>query len=529
MITTPKILIVDDEKMVRMVMRSMLERIGYFVVEACNGCEGLAVFANETPDIVFTDLMMPEMNGMTFIARLKEQSPDTPIVVISGTGNVQSAIEAIRVGAWDYVTKPVETTGSLEIVVQRVLERARLISENRAYQEQLEELVKQRTQELHDSEVRFRTLFETANDSIILMRDEQIISCNPKTLEFFGCSQGKILERSLLSFSPEKQPGGELSEHAHKERMKQALSGEPQFYEWQHSRYSGEVFDAEISLNRLELHGKLYLQAIMRDITERNKAGRALLDNARIKRDLEIAQEIQQSLLPARPPEVPGLLVACRCAPASNVGGDYYDFFSFDFSTLDVVIADVAGHSFGSALLMAEARSVLHAKAHPDVSPGRLLAAVNDLLHEDLSRAELQISMFHARLDMLNHTLTYANAGQTRPLLFRARDSSFEELDSDGLLMGVRGGVCFEEKSTALETGDILLLHTDGVTEAENIHGVFFGVNRLSEIMGELRNSHPEEIVNAIFRSLAEFTGSKPLADDVSIAVLKVVPSTRGG
>jgi sigma-B regulation protein RsbU (phosphoserine phosphatase) len=136
--------------------------------------------------------------------------------------------------------------------------------------------------------------------------------------------------------------------------------------------------------------------------------------------------------------------------------------------------------------------------------------------------------MFHARLDMLNHTLTYANAGQTRPLLFRARNRSIEELDSDGLLMGVKSGVYFEEKITSLEIGDILLLYTDGVTDAENFHGEFFGVKRLSKIMDELRDSHPGEIMNAIFRSLADFTDATPPTDDVSLAILKVVPSPQG-
>jgi DNA-binding NtrC family response regulator len=224
----PKILLVDDEEMVRDVIRSMLEECGFNVVEAGNGLQGLEMFSCEHPDLVFADLQMPEMDGFTFISRLKEKSPETPLIVVSGTGNIQSAIEAIRLGAWDYVIKPVEALECLEIVAQRVLERARLIHENRAYQEHLEELVKQRTLELHDSEVRFRTLFEMANDAILLMRDASIISCNRKTQELFGCSQDEILGRTLLTFSPPIQPSGGYSEKALKERMDLALSGEAQ-------------------------------------------------------------------------------------------------------------------------------------------------------------------------------------------------------------------------------------------------------------------------------------------------------------
>src|ERR1039457_3408762 len=101
MATTYKILLVDDEEMVRTVIRSMLEAFDFSVVEAVNGLDGMEAFFREKPDLVFTDLQMPVMDGMAFISRLKEESPATPIIVISGNGNIQSAIEAIRVGAWD--------------------------------------------------------------------------------------------------------------------------------------------------------------------------------------------------------------------------------------------------------------------------------------------------------------------------------------------------------------------------------------------------------------------------------------------
>lgn len=523
--TTHKILIVDDEEMIRMVMRNIFEGFGHLVVEAANGREGLEVFARESPDIVFTDLQMPVMNGFTFISKLLEKYPDTPILVISGTSNIQSAIEAIRLGAWDYITKPIESVECLNIVIRRVIERMQLLAENKAYREHLEELVMQRTAELRDSEVRFRTLFESANDAIILLSADRIISCNRKTEELFGCSLNDILEHSMISFSPLKQPSGAFSEDLLNRQISMALSGEPQFYEWRYTRQNGEFFDAEINLNCLKLHGTPYLQAIMRDITERKKTERALLGNARIKRELEIAQEVQRSLLPAHPPQLPGLLVASNCVAASNVGGDYYDFFLPGGQILDTVIADVAGHSFGSALLMIAARSVLHAKVHAAYSPGKLLAEVNNLLYDDLSRSELMLTMFYARLDISNLTLVYSNAGHTRPLLFRSKDGSFEELDADGLLMGVKTDVIFEENTTQLSTGDILLLYTDGVTEAENANGLFFGDERLREIIAESSNHSPEEIITDIFLNVVAFTGDKDLSDDITITIIKAIPS----
>jgi len=517
-----KILLVDDEDMVRSVIRTMLETFGYVVVEAANGQQGLERFAAEKPDLVFTDLQMPQLDGLGFISCLKEISPETPIIVISGTGNVQSAVDAIRLGAWDYVTKPVEALECLDIAAQRVLERARLISENKAYQEHLEDIVIKRTQELHDSEVRYRTLFETANDAIIMLQEDQIISCNLKACELFGCRESSMIGHSLLEFSPPVQLTGENSSVAMQHRLQSAIEGRVQFYEWQHQKDSGVLFDAEISLNRLELHGFHYLQAIMRDITERKKAQVALLDNARIKRELEIAQEIQQSLLPDRPPQLPGVCVGCHCIPAASVGGDYYDFFPVSNTALDVVIADVAGHSFGAGLMMTELRSVLHATVGDNTSPGRLLGLVNDLLYNDLSRAELQISMFYMRLDTAQGKLVYANAGHCRPLLFRKKDGCIEELDAEGMLMGVQNDLPFDECCTVVEDGDIVLLYTDGIPEAENAVGEFFGLERMKEVVEPCQHLPPQAIIDSLCLTLQGFMRSRAVSDDVTVVVLKI-------
>ncbi|GLI39329.1 SpoIIE family protein phosphatase [Geobacter hydrogenophilus] len=259
------------------------------------------------------------------------------------------------------------------------------------------------------------------------------------------------------------------------------------------------------------------------DITEQKKAAAILLRNARINRELEIAKEIQQSFLPVCPSSLPGLLMACCCVPAAHVGGDYYDFFTLENGVIDMVIADVTGHSIGSSLLMTMTRSVLNAKVCTARPPAKLLDTVNDLLHEDLSRAELQISMFYIRMDIVDHTLYYANAGHNHPLLYRSAEGAFMELDADGLIMGVKKEVGFEEKSIRVEEGDILILYTDGVTEAEGAGGELFGFGRLCEAVAEHRESHPREIMDGIFRKISAFSGAGPLSDDVAMIIVKIV------
>ncbi len=147
-----KILTIDDEDELRRSFQLFFEDEGFIVFEACNGREGLEVFRKENPDIVLVDLRMPEMDGLEVIEILAKEAPDVPVIVVSGTGMLEDAIEAIRAGASDYITKPVTDLLVMEHTVKKALEKAHLIAQNRMYQENLEELVEKRTAELRQAQ-----------------------------------------------------------------------------------------------------------------------------------------------------------------------------------------------------------------------------------------------------------------------------------------------------------------------------------------------------------------------------------------
>lgn len=138
MATTDRILIIDDEPQLREGVQTYLEDSGFEVLQAADGAEGLAIFREQKPDCVLTDLQMPTTSGMRVLETVHDESPDTPIIVISGQGVIQDAIQALRLGAWDYLLKPVQDMAVLEHAVCRALERSRLIQDNRRYREEIE-------------------------------------------------------------------------------------------------------------------------------------------------------------------------------------------------------------------------------------------------------------------------------------------------------------------------------------------------------------------------------------------------------
>ncbi len=174
-----KVLVIDDEEAIRRNFRSCLEDLEYQVMEAGDGREGLAVFSRDPADIVLTDLRMPGMGGLEFIAGLKQRSPGTPVVAVSGTGTLPDAVEAIRQGAWDYLVKPVSEAGELDVIIRRNLERANLLAENRGYREHLEEMVGQRTRELRESEAKLSDILNSVPQSIFWKdRNGVYLGCN---------------------------------------------------------------------------------------------------------------------------------------------------------------------------------------------------------------------------------------------------------------------------------------------------------------------------------------------------------------
>jgi len=257
--------------------------------------------------------------------------------------------------------------------------------------------------------------------------------------------------------------------------------------------------------------------------SERAQKEQALLESARVLRDMEIAQQIQLSFLPEAAPEMRGIEMGGRCISAAHVGGDYYDFFRRDELVVDLLIADVSGHSVGAALIMSEVRTLLRGHVDPALCSSSILQSLNHQLFEDLTRAELFITMFYARYNSATSLLSYANAGHNHPIVCRRNQTACLELDGDGLILGVKPFVEFEEVTMQLEQGDVLLFYTDGLTEAANPAGEMFENERVCSHLRKVSHLSAQEIINSFYQAVTDFTESTTLQDDVTIVVLKIL------
>lgn len=242
-----------------------------------------------------------------------------------------------------------------------------------------------------------------------------------------------------------------------------------------------------------------------------------------LRQQLEIARQIQYRLLPLSPPKLEGVEVAGRVITADRVGGDYYDFFISRTGRPSFVIADVSGHSIGAALIMAAFRSAIRAQMDSEYTTSILVQRVNQVLFEDLFHAEQFISMSILKYMKSRQLIQFTNAGHPPPIIWRHGMRQFEELSTDDPLLGIEPMSIYHEKQIVVSKGDVIVLYTDGVTEAMNQNGIRFGKGRLIEVLSTLMDKRPSQIVDGIVESSFSFAKQRPLHDDITAVVLKIV------
>jgi sigma-B regulation protein RsbU (phosphoserine phosphatase) len=254
---------------------------------------------------------------------------------------------------------------------------------------------------------------------------------------------------------------------------------------------------------------------------------------ADVRRELETARRIQQSILPRELPRIPGLGLAVRYLPAEDVAGDFYDFLPGTGRRLGILVADVSGHGVPAALIASMIKVAAAAQEPQADRPGAVLTAMNRIFHGKLRDQFITAAYVH--LDLEAGTVSWANAGHPPPLLLRA--GTWQELAPTGGILGRLSRADYGERTLPLEPGDALVLFTDGIPETPSPSGDLFGDDRLARWLAVRSGSPPEALAGELIRELDAFSGGaggsgraeRLRADDLTLVVAQLDPPVVPG
>jgi sigma-B regulation protein RsbU (phosphoserine phosphatase) len=246
--------------------------------------------------------------------------------------------------------------------------------------------------------------------------------------------------------------------------------------------------------------------------------------NRVLRKDLENAKEVHRAFFPRKPPSIPGLACETFYRPARDIGGDYYDFLPLQADHWGIAIGDVCGKGIGAALLMASLQASLRAQAMHAYSDLSTLIADVDRLVLAASPKHLYASLFYAEYDAATRALRYVNAGHNPPMVLRWGNSRCKvfHLEPSGTALGLLESSKFFSRSFQLEKGDVFVAYTDGITEAENLRGEFWGQDRLESLLRACRDCGPAQIVSRILDDVLHFAKDSPQKDDMTLLVVAV-------
>ncbi len=577
---TIRIIIADDHSVVRQGLRMFLgldpelEVVG----EAVNGAEAVQRAEALRPDVVLMDLIMPVMSGLEATAEIRRRGLPTQVIVVTSVIEEAAVTAVIRAGAIGYLLKDTEADELRRAIKAAAAGRAqlspqiaaRLLAETQnsdadTLTDRENEVLRLAAAGLSDQEIALRLLVsEPVVHSHVAGIVEKLRLANQSQsllLEFANRAQSFDDPAALLDFLVTEvprllgtdaavlllpEPDGRLAPRAvHNwpaERLdsaleRSALAAYTTRQPWQENGDALVFIPLLIgggSIGVLGLGGQgarrlgeddlrfarlLANQAALS--VEQARLHRVESRGQRMERDLQQARQIQMSLLPNAYPQAAGYDFAAAYESAREIGGDLYDFIEWpdDPARVGLLIADVSGKGTAAALFMAHSRAMIRGAAQTQPGPAATLAAANVQIARD-NHAMLFVSAFYAVLDAPGGRLTFANAGHNVPLVRRA-GGGVEEVAARGMVLGIMDDMTYDEATATLAGDDILVLYTDGITEAMDAQGQLFGKERLIDAVRGANPANARALIDAILAAVREYTGDTPQADDLTIVTVR--------
>lgn len=240
---------------------------------------------------------------------------------------------------------------------------------------------------------------------------------------------------------------------------------------------------------------------------------------SRVKEEIRLASEIQLGLLPKTNPRIPDFEIAGFSLPAQVVGGDYYDFIRIDEGRLAICLGDVSGKGLPAALLMSNLQATIRGQTVLGQSPKDCMKRSNRLMYESTDPHKFA-TLFYGIMDTRTHELAYSNAGHDLPFFFRG-DEEPTRLESGGLILSVMEDFDYEQAVVRFNPGDLLVIYSDGITDATNEYEEQFGEERLLDLLNTGCGMAPRDLIEKITAAVGEFAGGRPQMDDMTLVVVK--------
>jgi sigma-B regulation protein RsbU (phosphoserine phosphatase) len=365
-------------------------------------------------------------------------------------------------------------------------------------------------EQLRKSEEKFRRIVETAGEGFVLMDDHlRIVEVNDSYCRMLGYRREELIGKTTFDLATDE--------------FRQFIAGSrDRLLAMDYRKFEGALVAGDGRRVPVLIHGntlrnddgvKIGNAAFVVDLTEHKKA-------------LELAGKVQRSLIPAKPPRIDGLDLAGRTDSCQEVGGDYFDFLygsDFPAGILRVAVGDISGHGVDAALLMTTARAFTRTRAVQAAGPSVVVANINRDLSLDMGESGSFMTLFYLEIDPALRTARWVRAGHEPALLYCPVREQFEELTGTGLPLGVDKDAGYAEQTLpVLHPGTLLALGTDGIWEARNPEGRFFGKARFRDILRREAGHSAQDMVTAVFEEVGRFCRGMPYQDDVTLVVIKV-------
>jgi PAS domain S-box-containing protein len=382
---------------------------------------------------------------------------------------------------------------------------------------------------VEEREKRLNAILSTATDGIIVINESGIIQTFNRGAErIFGYSEREAIGKNvnLLMPAPDSQKHqGYIDAYFHKQKQNSNVVS--RINQRGGKRKNGEVFPLSLSVSFVELPDNKLFTGIIRDISEQVRIENELkLAKERLQNELSLAAKIQANLMERTIPKFEHFDLNAVNIPARYLSGDFYDVKALNPNTYQLVLGDLAGKGIPAALLAFSTIFLLKAKSDIEQFPKDLLELLNQTLFSELDRAEVFITLFIAQIDLATNQVNYASAGHGEAFLWRYTEKKIIQLQATGLPVGVDFNETYREKQCNLRPGDLLIIYSDGITEATNSSLDQFGFEQLAEIINTNYHLSASTISDKIIDRVKQFSEGHEQDDDITLLVMKSLPRT---